>query len=83
MRFGALRRKVGGISERMLAQTLNDLEGDGLVNRFAHEVVPPHVEYSLTPQGVAAASKVRDLAEWIETSLPEIGKAWDERGKRG
>ena len=83
MRFGALRRKVGGISERMLAQTLNDLEGDGLVNRFAHEVVPPHVEYSLTPLGVAAASKVRDLAEWIETSLPEIGKAWDESGKRG
>lgn len=71
-RFSELRRAIGGISERMLAQTLQWLEGDGLVVRVAHEVVPPHVEYSLTPLGREAAEKVRDLADWIEVNLPRI-----------
>ena len=48
-RFAELRRRIGGVSERMLAQTLQWLEGDGLVLRVALDVVPPHVEYSLTP----------------------------------
>ena len=48
-RFSALRRKVTGVSERMLAQTLQWFEADGLVERRAYPVVPPHVEYSLTP----------------------------------
>lgn len=74
-RFSELRRKVGGVSERMLAQTLQWLEGDGLVDRVAFEVVPPHVEYSLTPLGRAAAEKVRALADWIEVNLPEITAA--------
>ncbi|MBE2275987.1 MAG: helix-turn-helix transcriptional regulator [Rhodobacteraceae bacterium] len=71
-RFSQLRRKIGGVSERMLAQTLQWLESDGLVLRTAHDVVPPHVDYCLTPLGVEAASRVRLLADWIETSLPEI-----------
>ena len=50
-RFSELRRSIGGVSERMLAQTLQWLEGDGLVLRIAHDVVPPHVEYRLTPLG--------------------------------
>ena len=78
-RFGALRRRIGGVSERMLAQTLQWLEGDGLVDRVAHEVVPPHVEYSLTPLGREAAARVRALADWIETSLPRIAETWRER----
>ena len=78
-RFGELRRLVGGVSERMLAQTLRSLEGDGLVDRVAYEVVPPHVEYSLTPLGREAAERVRALADWIETSLPRIARAWGER----
>jgi len=78
-RFSELRRAIGGVSERMLAQTLQWLEGDGLVDRVAYEVVPPHVEYSLTPLGREAADKVRALADWIETSLPRIAQAWGER----
>ena len=78
-RFSELRRAVGGVSERMLAQTLQWLEGDGLVNRVAYDVVPPHVEYNLTPLGREAAVRVRALADWIETSLPRIARTWDER----
>ena len=76
-RFAELRRKVGGVSERMLSQTLKDLEADGFVLRTAHRVVPPHVDYELTPLGVQAAGHVVALAGWIEAALPEIlaGKA--------
>ena len=71
-RFSQLKRAIGGVSERMLAQTLQWLEADGLVLRIAHDVVPPHVDYRLTPLGIEAAEKVRLLADWIETSLPRI-----------
>ncbi len=71
-RYAELRRAVGGVSERMLAQTLQWLEGDGLVLRIAHDVVPPHVEYSLTPLGRDAAKRVRGLADWIELNLPKV-----------
>ncbi|WP_109511662.1 winged helix-turn-helix transcriptional regulator [Pseudomonas ovata] len=71
-RFSDLRRKIGGISEKMLAQTLQGLEGDGLVQRFSHPVVPPHVEYSLTPLGREAAAKVEAMVDWIEERLPAI-----------
>ncbi len=74
-RFSELRRSIGGVSERMLAQTLRWLEEDGIVRRTAFNVVPPHVEYSLTPLGREAAEKVRALADWIEVSLPRIRKA--------
>lgn len=72
LRFSQLRRKIGGVSERMLAQTLQWLEADGLVERVAYKVVPPHVEYSLTPIGCEAAEKVAALADWIESSMPAI-----------
>ncbi|WP_323016210.1 helix-turn-helix domain-containing protein [Castellaniella sp.] len=71
-RFSALRRTIGGVSERMLAQTLQWLESDGLVDRVAFDVVPPHVEYSLTPLGREAAEQVGALADWIEINLPQI-----------
>jgi DNA-binding HxlR family transcriptional regulator len=76
-RFAELRRAVGGVSERMLSQTLKDLEGDGFVLRTAHQVVPPHVDYELTPLGRQAAAHVVALVGWIEGALPEImaGKA--------
>jgi DNA-binding HxlR family transcriptional regulator len=77
-RFSELRRAIGGVSERMLAQTLQWLEGDGLVDRVSYQVVPPHVEYSLTPLGREAAERVRALADWIETSLPRITETWRE-----
>ncbi len=71
-RFSELRKKIGGVSERMLAQTLKLLEGDGLVRRVSYPVVPPHTEYSLTDLGLEAAVHVRGLAEWVEKKLPEI-----------
>jgi DNA-binding HxlR family transcriptional regulator len=80
-RFSALRRKIGGVSERMLTQTLQWLEADGLVKRVAYEVVPPHVEYSLTPLGVEAAGKVRELADWIELNMPAIALVWDKKAQ--
>lgn len=78
-RFGDLRRAIGGVSERMLAQTLQGLELDGMVERRAYQVVPPHVEYSLTPLGREAAEKVRELADWIEVRLPRIMQRWTEQ----
>ncbi|MBP7241405.1 MAG: helix-turn-helix transcriptional regulator [Amaricoccus sp.] len=76
-RFSDLRRKVRGVSERMLAQTLQWLEADGMVKRRDFQVVPPRVEYALTPLGVEAAEKVRILADWIEISLPRIVANWE------
>jgi DNA-binding HxlR family transcriptional regulator len=74
-RFSELRHAIHGVSERMLAQTLQWLEGDGMVLRKAYPVVPPHVEYSLTPLGREAAEKVVALADWVEISLPRIALA--------
>ncbi|WP_395541021.1 winged helix-turn-helix transcriptional regulator [Neotabrizicola sp. sgz301269] len=71
-RFSALRRRVAGISERMLAQTLQELEADGFVLRVALPVVPPHVEYSLTPLGAEAADHVVALVRFVEQHLPRI-----------
>lgn len=81
-RFSELRRKIGGVSERMLAQTLQLLEGDGFVLRRAFPVVPPHVEYSLTPLGQEVAEKVRILADWIEVNFHRVseGRAKAEAG---
>jgi len=71
-RFSALRRAIDGVSERMLAQTLQVLEADGLVLRVAYDVVPPHVEYCLTPLGQQAVPAVRALADWVEVSIPAV-----------
>ncbi|MEK8044811.1 winged helix-turn-helix transcriptional regulator [Ideonella margarita] len=71
-RFSELRRKIDGVSEKMLAQTLQTLEADGFVRRTAHPVVPPHVEYSLTRMGEEAARQVAELVDWIEGNLPRI-----------
>lgn len=72
MRFSALRRRVDGISERMLAQSLQTLEIDGFLSRRAFDVVPPHVEYSLTPLGREVTARAADLAAWIEANLHRI-----------
>jgi len=71
-RFSELRRKMGGVSEKMLAQSLRGLVDDGFVARVAYPVVPPYVEYSLTPLGTEVAVHVAALADWIEMNLPRI-----------
>ena len=81
LRFGELRRRAGGVSERMLSQTLRWLEGDGLVLRRSYPVVPPHTDYTLTPLGREVAVKVADLACWIEERLPELGVACLSEGR--
>lgn len=81
-RFSELRRKIGGVSERMLAQALRNLEADGIVERKAFKVVPPHVEYSLTPLGREAAEKVRDLADWVEIRFPLVAERWRLRATK-
>jgi len=71
-RFSQLRRDVGGVSEKMLAQTLQALERDGLVERTAYPVIPPKVEYRLTDLGREAASHIDVLLTWIEDRVPVI-----------
>ncbi len=75
-RFSGLRRQIGGVSERMLAQTLQGLESDGLLLRRDFQTVPPHVEYELTPMGHEAAHRVDALLGWIEAALPQIARGW-------
>ncbi len=74
-RFSALRRKIGGVSEKMLAQTLVTLEEDGFVERTAYPEVPPRVEYRLTPLGREVAVKVESLVDWIEANVPRVQRA--------
>ncbi len=71
-RFSELRRAIGGVSEKMLAQTLQCLEEDGLVIRRSLQVMPPHVEYSLSGLGREAAQRVEGLADWIEDNIGHI-----------
>jgi DNA-binding HxlR family transcriptional regulator len=78
-RFSELRRKIDGVSEKMLAQTLQQLEADGFIDRVSYPVVPPHVEYSLTPLGQQIGVQVDGLVDWIETNLPKIMKAQQKR----
>lgn len=74
-RFRELSRKVGGVSEKMLAQTLQQLEEDGFVHRKAYPEIPPRVEYSLTPIGREAAERVKQLTVWIEENVARLKKA--------
>ncbi len=81
-RFSELRRAVAGVSEKMLAQTLQTLERDGFVHREAHPVIPPRVDYSLTPLGEQAADLVGGLGRFVERALPAVEaarRAYDSR----
>ncbi|PYF80422.1 MULTISPECIES: helix-turn-helix domain-containing protein [Marinomonas] len=78
-RFSELRRKILGVSEKMLAQTLQALETDGFVLRISYPVVPPHVEYSLTELGVEVAARVASLADWIEDNITDILSAQSQK----
>ncbi|WP_430459650.1 winged helix-turn-helix transcriptional regulator [Thalassolituus sp. LLYu03] len=71
-RFSELRRKLGGVSEKMLAQSLQALVEDGFIVRVSYPVVPPYVEYSLTDMGEEGARLVAQLADWVEQKTPAI-----------
>lgn len=72
LRWSQLRVRAQGVSEKMLAQTLRTLESDGLLLRTALPVVPPHVEYSLTPRGRELADLLVPLMSWIVVNAEEI-----------
>ncbi len=74
-RFGALERLIDGISQKMLTQTLRDLERDGLVQRIVRPVVPPHVDYRLTPLGRSLRVPLEALCAWAEGHIAEIEAA--------
>ncbi|MGW1751983.1 winged helix-turn-helix transcriptional regulator [Streptomyces sp. NPDC002092] len=76
-RFSELRRAIGRVSEKMLTQTLQTLERDGLVHRDAKPVIPPRVDYSLTDLGREAAQQVRALAVWTERRMDAVQQARD------
>jgi DNA-binding HxlR family transcriptional regulator len=72
LRWGELRRRAQGISEKMLAQTLRTLERDGLVHRDAQPVIPPRVDYSLTARGRELATRLLPLVEWTVANAEDI-----------
>jgi DNA-binding HxlR family transcriptional regulator len=75
VRFGDIRRQITGISQKMLTQTLRDLERDGLVVRRAYPVIPPRVEYSLTALGRTLEEPMRALSEWAERHMADVHAA--------
>jgi DNA-binding HxlR family transcriptional regulator len=75
MRFTELKKTIDGISQRMLTVTIRQLERDGLVRRTVHPVVPPRVDYELTPLGVTLHATIQSLVTWTETHQSEIATA--------
>ena len=75
VRFSELRRSIEGISQKMLTQTLRDLERDGLVTRTVFAVVPPRVDYALTPLGRTLGEPLRALEQWATAHMAEIRDA--------
>ncbi|HZT11832.1 MAG TPA: helix-turn-helix domain-containing protein [Candidatus Baltobacteraceae bacterium] len=74
-RFSELRRAVGGISQKMLTQTLRDMERDGLVRRDVYPEIPPRVEYALTPLGLTLREPLSALARWSQHYFAEVRQA--------
>jgi len=84
VRFSELRRRIDGVSQRMLTVTLRGLERDGLVRRTMHPEVPPRVEYELTPLGATLRELVNGLIAWSGAHLAEVDAArarYDARAK--
>jgi len=75
LRYGEIRRRIDGISQKMLTHTLRQLERDGLVRRVVTPSVPPAVDYSLTPLGVTLLGPLQALKQWVNSALPLIESA--------
>ena len=74
MRYAQLQRAIGGISQKMLTQTLRSLERDGLVQRTVHPVIPPKVEYSLTTFGRTLIPVMTELCKWGQKHRPRLAR---------
>jgi DNA-binding HxlR family transcriptional regulator len=82
-RYGELQREIGNISQRMLTRTLRDLERNGLVGRKVYLVVPPMVEYSLTPLGETLSQVLKELCDWSTKNFHDVEAAridYDHQG---
>jgi DNA-binding HxlR family transcriptional regulator len=79
MRYTELSRRIEGVSQKMLTQTLRTLEADGFVTRTVHPTVPPRVEYRLTTLGLSLAEPISALRQWTETHINEILRARADR----
>ncbi len=82
LRFSELRRRIEGISQKMLTQTLRALERDGLVERTVYPTVPVTVEYRLTPLGQSLTDAVDAIRDWAYANMPDIDKARDRFDSR-
>ncbi|WP_225848732.1 helix-turn-helix domain-containing protein [Streptomyces sp. HPF1205] len=85
VRFGALRRRLDGITQKMLTQTLRTLERDGLVTRTVYPTIPPRVEYAATPLGASVTDLLSGIRVWSEEHIDEIldaRDAYDARAAR-
>ncbi|PPD10556.1 helix-turn-helix domain-containing protein [Methylophilus sp.] len=80
-RFSTLQRQIGGISQKMLTQTLRGLERDGLIARTVYPEVPPRVEYAITPLGKTLVGLLAALRVWSETHLEEVQEAQNRYDK--
>lgn len=74
-RFGALRREISDISQRMLTQTLRDLQADGLIEREVFPTTPPSVEYRLSPLGRSLLVPLSALVDWSFAHYDRIKEA--------
>ena len=82
LRYSGLARRIAGVSQKMLTQTLRELERDGLVDRRVTPSVPVRVDYSLTPLGESLMTIVQQLKSWSEQHMPEVETAretYDDR----
>jgi len=79
-RYSELQREIGGVSQKMLTQTLRNLERDGLVQRRLYPVIPPKVEYSLTPLGRTLIDPLRAICRWAEQHLHKLQAARASHG---
>ncbi|WP_461041189.1 winged helix-turn-helix transcriptional regulator [Spirosoma harenae] len=75
LRFNELKKRINGVSQRMLTVTLRNLERDGLISRRVYPEIPPRVEYELTALGHSLLLKVIELGEWASDHSEQIMKA--------
>ena len=75
MRFSELKRHVAAISQKMLTQTLRDLEADGLVTRTVTPIIPPRVDYELTEMGMELRTPLASIADWTIRHSPAIARS--------
>jgi DNA-binding HxlR family transcriptional regulator len=84
IRSGELGRRAGGISQKMLTQTLRELQRHGIVRRRDFGEVPPRVEYSLTPLGESLSQLVRHIEAWVESNysrMTRTARSYDDAGR--